>query len=94
MKSVCQEAHKIVNGPRKQNYGHPLDNFERTALIWTAILSKKLKTGIDPEEVGLMMIGLKLSRSVNKLIRDNLVDICGYAATIEAVLVEKKRRGL
>lgn len=84
-KSVCQEADELVSGARQSTYGHPFQNFTETAQIWQAILGRKLAPGarITPEEVGLCMIGVKIAREVNKPKRDNLVDICGYAKTLE-----------
>jgi len=38
------------------------------------------------------MIALKISRECNKHKRDNLVDIAGYAKTIDMVMEKKKRR--
>lgn len=78
-RTVMDEAKEIVFGPRAAAYGHPRDNFARTAQIWSVVL------GIDvtPEQVGLCMIGLKLAREVHHPTRDNLVDLCGYVGTIE-----------
>lgn len=87
--SILQEAENLIHGDRRGDYGHPLDDFTRTAKMWAAILGL---TTVTPEEVGLCMIALKISRECNKPKRDNLVDVCGYAGTIEMVLDEKERR--
>lgn len=86
--SVMQEAEHLVNGPRQRDYGHPLDDFARTAQMWGAILG----TGVTPEEVALCMIAVKISRECNRHTRDNLIDICGYAGTLEMVRHERSRR--
>lgn len=83
--TVLQEAQNIIYGDRQEAYGSATDNFERTTAGWNAILSKKLNDKITPEDVGLMMIWLKVSCEVNKPTRDNLIDICGYAGCIEKV---------
>lgn len=82
------EAETIVNGARQADYGHPLDDFSKTAQIWSAIL------GIDitPEEVALCMVGVKISREVNKPKRDNIVDAHGYLMTYAMVQDEIERR--
>lgn len=82
-RAVLEEAGKIVSTDRNRAYGHPRDNFERTGLMWDAILDAadyRPGGGIPPRLVGLMMICLKLDREAHKHTDDNLVDICGYAA--------------
>ena len=73
--SICQEAQRIVHGPRRDGYGHPRKNFADTAAVWSVILG----VPVTPQQVALCMIGVKLCRQVKKNNRDNLVDMCGYA---------------
>lgn len=80
--SVTLEANRLVHGARQSSYGHPHDDFSRTGRLWGAIL------GIDPVPpalVGLCMAAVKISREVNKPSRDNLVDLAGYAETVNLV---------
>lgn len=89
-------ADKLVNGDRNADYGRPIEDFTKTAAFWSAILSKKLNKPIEPHEVALCMIGVKLSREANKRTFDNLVDICGYAITAQSCyedydLIEAKK---
>ena len=88
--SVLIESQGLVHGDRNASYGHPLDDFTRTAKMWSAILRCEVK----PEQVGLCMIAVKLSRECNKPKRDNLVDIAGYAETIEWLKHERERRAV
>jgi hypothetical protein len=71
----------IADTERQDDYGHPAENFERIARMWTAILG----THISPEQVGLCMIAVKISREVHKHKPDNLTDIAGYARTLEMI---------
>lgn len=87
--NILEEANSLVYGDRQASYGHPLDDFERTAKIWSAILGHE----VTAEQVGLCMCAVKISRQCNKPKRDNLVDLAGYAATVEMVISEKERRG-
>jgi len=43
--SVLDEAKRITEGSRQSNYGHPADDFARTARMWTGILAGKLRDG-------------------------------------------------
>jgi hypothetical protein len=87
MASVLDTAKTITSGVRQRDYGHPLDDFERAALMWTAILRPKLLTAvpISADEIPLCMIALKLARQAHAHKRDNLVDIAGYARTAAMV---------
>jgi hypothetical protein len=40
---------------------------------------------MNPEQVPLMMIAVKLSRQINRPKRDNLVDIAGWARVAEEI---------
>ena len=86
--TVLQEAQRLVYGDRQQSYGHPLDDFTRTAQMWSAILGWK----VTAEQVGLCMCAVKISRQCNKPKRDNLTDLAGYAATVQMVGEERDRR--
>lgn len=77
--TVLQEAERLVGGDRNDSYDHPRTNFEKTAVVWSAILG----IPVTAEQVGLCMIGLKLIRTAHKAKRDGLVDIAGYARCIE-----------
>lgn len=93
-RSPLEEAGELVNGARQSDYGHPLDDFSKTAMIWTALLSGKLQPGveIEAEDVPLCMVGVKLSREVNRRKRDNIVDGQGYFETYFMALQERRRR--
>jgi hypothetical protein len=68
---------KELTDQRGKDYGHPREDFTRTAIMWSAILNHPVRT----EDVPLMMIALKISREVHKHKSDNLDDIQGYAET-------------
>jgi hypothetical protein len=89
-----QEAERLVHGPRQSTYGHPLDNFQATAHMWTGSLYYKLKPGmtITPEDVAMMMVQVKLAREVNVPKRDNIVDAHGYLMAHHLVIEERDRR--
>lgn len=77
--TILQEAQSLVYGDRQAAYGHPYDDYTRTARMWEAILGMRPFT-ITPRIACLMMAAVKISREVNAPKRDNLVDLAGYAA--------------
>ena len=84
--SILLDAHELVNGSRNDTYGHPLQDFQRVAVIWSGILN----TLITPEQVGLCLIGLKLARECYQHKRDTLVDVAGYAETLQMIADAKE----
>jgi hypothetical protein len=75
---VCAEADRLVSTAKRGDYGHPKENFEHTAKLWSAY------KGVDftPHDVAVLMMLLKISRLRHKVTRDSVVDIAGYAKTI------------
>jgi hypothetical protein len=80
-KNILEEANHIIHGARQESYGHPKLDFARTAKMWEAVLGSEVK----PEQVALCMICVKLSRLCNAYKRDSVIDIAGYAGTLEMV---------
>lgn len=86
--SILQEAEALVNGPRQKEYAHPLDNFTVTAKLWAAYKGVEFSA----EDVGIMKALIKIGRLANGIKRDSLVDLAGYAATVQMVIDERERR--
>jgi hypothetical protein len=82
-KTILEEAQLAVYGDRAADYGTVTDNFQRIADYWNVTLKSSLSKPITPAEVGLCMCGVKMARQAFKEKRDNLVDLAGYAATLE-----------
>jgi len=83
VETILQEAQRLVHGDRNADYGHPIQDFRRTAAIVTVMLEHKLKMDLEATDIPIIMMAVKLSRHFNKYKRDNLVDLCGYAETLE-----------
>ena len=86
--STLEEAQRLVHGNRGEDYGHPLDDFTKTARMWAVILG----CDVSAEQVGLCMACVKISRQMNRPKRDNMVDLAGYAETVQMVIEERQRR--
>ena len=85
--TILEEAQRLTAADRQDAYGHPSQDFARTALMWTGILLGKLRDGaeITAADIPLCMIAVKLARQSHQYNRDNLVDIAGYARTAAMV---------
>ena len=85
---ALREAAKIIAGDRDVQYGGPEENFTRISKIWSVIVGKE----ITPEDVAMMMVGLKVARYASKsgFQPDTWIDIAGYAGCgFEVGSVEK-----
>jgi len=89
---VLDEAKRITASDRQDDYGHPSQDFSRTAQMWTGILAPRLREGerIIPMDVPLCMIAVKLARQAHRHKRDNLVDIAGYARTAAMIAGDER----
>lgn len=86
--TVLEEAQRLVYGDRQASYGHPADDYRRTARMWEAIVADLpgvvLPAGsITPRIACLMMVAVKISREVHAPKRDNRVDGAGYFAAAD-----------
>jgi len=84
--SVLEEAQSIIYGDREKTYGHPAKNLKTIANMWNAYMNN-MDDGnfnVTAKDVAAMMMLVKVARFANDPShRDNLVDVCGYAALIE-----------
>lgn len=85
--SICEIADYLVSFDRQSTYGHPYDNFTDIGRVWGMQLGLP---DIPPETVGLMMVGVKLSREKFHPKRDNLIDGAGFFKCVDMVNQKKK----
>ena len=71
------EALDFICGDRENDYGG-LENFTRLSERWSQIFGRQ----VEPWEICLFMMDLKLSRLINQYKRDSVVDIIGYACLL------------
>ena len=87
--NILEQAYKLTTNDRQRTYGHPSEDFARTAKMWEAILGVK----VTPIQVAYCMICVKLSRLVNKFKYDSLLDIAGYANCAHMVWQREQEMG-
>lgn len=88
--TLLQRAEALIHGQRQADYGNKLQNFSQTANIWTGLLAHKLTADITPEDVALLMIGLKMSRLAKSPgHKDSILDIAGYAGCMDILQAER-----
>ena len=67
---------KALSAVQDRNYGEPVKNFQDIANLW----SEYKGIGFSVEDVGIMMILLKIARIKHDTSEDSYIDIAGYAA--------------
>jgi hypothetical protein len=72
--TVAVDAIRLVDEDRNDSYGPPEENLQRIAEMWSGYLG----TTVTKEDVSLMMVLLKISRSKSGYARDNAVDGVAY----------------
>ena len=72
--TVAVDAIRLVDEDRNDSYGPPEENLQRIAKMWSGYLG----VPITKEDVSLMMVLLKISRSKAGYSRDNAVDGVAY----------------
>jgi hypothetical protein len=82
--NLLTKAVEVVT-ERQAKYGSPTEDFTRIAKYWSIYTGTEIK----PEQVPMMMVFVKISRSQSSYHPDNALDICGYAQCHETVMEEK-----
>jgi hypothetical protein len=87
-RSVCEVGLELAREDRDDSYGHPYENFKRTAALWGAYLG----ICIDPRDVPILYSLGKFSREKNGHDFDNPADVCGYMDGLQRTHDEMMRR--
>jgi len=69
------EAKEIIED-RGMDYGHPSDNMQRTARLWSAYLEMP----ISDDQVAMCLALVKIARSMESAKVDNFIDGAAYFA--------------
>jgi hypothetical protein len=74
--TVLEEAERLTNSKRKDEYGTYAENAEKAVKIYAAMRGSSIvETAAD---VALFQLAHKLGREMCRHKRDNVVDACGY----------------
>ncbi|SIJ94693.1 Uncharacterised protein [Mycobacteroides abscessus subsp. abscessus] len=84
--SILQEAERIINGDRAEQYGAAAESFADIAKRWTIELDDRLSAPVTALDVARMMTQLKMSRSRSSYHRDSYVDGAGYLGLTEKLI--------
>lgn len=90
--TFLRRAEALIKGDRQKDYGDKLANFAHIAMFFQAVLAPKLQEGayVTPEEVGMMMQGVKMARMIkNPNHADSVLDNAGYAGCIGELQAER-----
>ena len=73
---ICENAAKLIDGPKNSEHGDREDTFGSTAELWSTYFGIE----IEPHQVAWAMVLLKIAREGNGHNADNSLDAVGYAA--------------
>lgn len=87
MATILERADELTAQDRNQIYGHPADDFARTAAIATALGFTRNGRQLEPIDVSLFQEAVKLSRLAETSRHlDSWTDLAGYARTAEMIM--------
>ena len=93
--TAVYQAIKVVRGARQADYGSPEKDFQRTTDMLSAYGFRfEDEHGnirkLDATDFPIIMICAKLGRQANKHKDDNVIDIIGYADTLDMVVRSRR----
>jgi hypothetical protein len=87
---IEEKIQKRIIEERNQEYGDYQENFALLAEMFSIILFSKIKTALQPEDVGHIMMALKLYRCTKKYKADSYDDLSIYCKMTKQVRQNKK----
>lgn len=82
MDKLLNIVENITTGDRRRDYGSPLVNHIRIAIMWSVYLQKR----ISPIDVAYLMDLMKAAREIQTSKFDNAVDTAGYMACVDSMI--------
>jgi len=75
---IEEKIQKKIMQERHQDYGDYQENFALLAELFSIVLFDKIKTALTPEDVGHVMMALKLYRCTKRFKADSYDDLAIY----------------
>jgi len=88
---IEEKIQKRIIAERNQEYGDYQENFALLAEMFSIILFSKIKTALEPEDVGHIMMALKLYRCTKKYKADSYDDLSIYCKMTKQLRQKKKQ---
>ena len=88
--SIEEKIQKRIIEDRNKEYGDYQENFALLAELFSIVLFDKIKTALTPEDVGHVMMALKLYRCTQKYKADSYDDLSIYCKMTKQVRQNKK----
>jgi hypothetical protein len=87
---IEEKIQKRIIAERNQEYGDYQENFALLAELFSIVLFNKIKVVLQPEDVGHIMMALKLYRCTKKYKADSYDDLSIYCKMTKQVRQNKK----
>lgn len=88
--SIEEKIQERIIKDRQEEYGDYQENFALLAELFTIVLFDKVKVALTPEDVGHVMMALKLYRCTKKYKADSYDDLSIYCKMTKQVRQNKK----
>jgi hypothetical protein len=87
---IEEKIQKRIIAERNQEYGDYQENFALLAELFSIVIFNKIKVALQPEDVGHIMMALKLYRCTKKYKADSYDDLSIYCKMTKQVRQNKK----
>jgi hypothetical protein len=87
---IEEKIQKRIIAERNQEYGDYQENFALLAKLFSIVLFNKIKVALQPEDVGHIMMALKLYRCTKKYKADSYDDLSIYCKMTKQLRQKKK----
>jgi hypothetical protein len=87
---IEEKIQKKIIEQRHEEYGDYEENFTLLAELFSIVLFNKIKSALDPEDVGHIMMALKLYRCTKRYKADSYDDLSIYCKMTKQLRQKKK----